>query len=168
MHVVALPGRRIETEAWLRSLLVAAGFPESDVIRYRHWVTDAEASVAFEAECLAKQSPEFVIAKSLGTVIAATAFCLHEFRPTAAVLIGTPYSAIESSDLQLLQRFAAGVETLFIQQTEDPGGSAARLHTALNVSSNDVAAVPGDDHLYSDTAALVAIIQRWKKQQADD
>ena len=91
MHVTALPGRRSETEAWLRSVLVAAGFPEAVVTRYRHWDTEVEANVAFEAARLANQSPPLVIAKSLGTVIAATAFCLHKFRPTGAVLIGTPH-----------------------------------------------------------------------------
>jgi hypothetical protein len=166
MQVVALPGRRIETGGWLKSVLVTAGFPESDVIRYRHWTTDDEASVAFEATRLANQSPELVIAKSLGTVIAATAFCLHGFRPAAAVLIGTPYAAIESNDLQCLQRFAAGVLTLFIQQSDDPGGSAARLHAVLGIASDGVVAVPGNDHLYSDTNALGAIIRRWNKQQS--
>jgi hypothetical protein len=165
MHVTALPGRRSETEAWLRSLLVAAGLPEASVVRYRHWDTDVEASGAFEAARLANQSPQLVIAKSLGTVIAATAFCLHEYRPTAAVLIGTPYAALESSDLHFLQQFAAGVETLFIQQSEDPGGSAAQLRTALQLARGEVAAVPGDDHLYSDTTALAAVLRRWIKQQ---
>ena len=127
MHVTALPGRRSETEAWLRSVLVAAGFPEAVVTRYRHWDTEVEANVAFEAARLANQSPPLVIAKSLGTVIAATAFCLHKFRPTGAVLIGTPYAALESGDLRFLQQFSAAVETLFIQQSEDPGGSAAEL-----------------------------------------
>lgn len=136
MHVTALPGRRSETEAWLRSVLVAAGFPEAVVTRYRHWDTEVEANVAFEAARLANQSPPIVIAKSLGTVIAATAFCLHNFRPTGAVFIGTPYAALESGDLRFLRQFSAAVETLFIQQSEDPGGRLQNwlLHFTLYVA----------------------------------
>ena len=165
MNVTALPGRRSETEAWLRSVLVAAGFPEAVVTRYRHWDTEIEASVAFEAARLANQSPPLVIAKSLGTVIAATAFCLHKFRPAAAVLIGTPYAALESSDLRFLQQFSAAVKTLFIQQSEDPGGSAAELAAALHLACGEVVAIPGDDHMYSDSTALAGVIRRWSKQE---
>jgi len=166
MQVIALPGRRVETEVWLKSLLAAAGFPKADLTRYRHWDSDAEASVAFEAARLIGQSPNLVIAKSFGTVVAATAFCVHGFRPATAVLIGTPYAAVDRNDLTFLQRFAAGTKTLFIQQDQDPGGSAVALHGALSIAADTVATVPGDDHIYSDTAALAAIVQRWNKQLA--
>jgi hypothetical protein len=165
MQVVALPGRRSETEPWLRDLLLAAGLPDSGVVRYRHWNSDAEASVSFEAALLSNQAPQLVVAKSLGTVIAATAFGHHGFRPAAAVLVGTPFQAIAAEDLRLLQKFAGGVETLFIQQTEDPGGSAAELHDALQLTRGQVVAVPGSDHLYSDTSALVNALRPWAAQQ---
>lgn len=74
MQVTALPGRRSETEAWLRSLLVAAELPDAGIVRYRHWDTNVEVSAPFEAARLANQAPQLVIAKSLGTVVAATAF----------------------------------------------------------------------------------------------
>lgn len=164
MHIVALPGRRVETETWLKSLLVASRYPDVQVTHYRHWDAGAEASVAFEAARLSNLSPQLVVAKSLGTIIAAAAFSLHEFRPASAILIGTPYSAIVNSDLHLLREFAADVETLFIQQTEDPGGSAAQLATALQVNRGEVVEVPGSDHLYSDIDALAKIFQRWTKQ----
>jgi hypothetical protein len=144
MLITALSGRRIETEAWLKGLLVEAKYPEAKVTRYRHWDIDAEASVAFEAARLATQSPQLVIAKSLGTVIAATAFNLNE--------------------VQFLRRFAASVNTLFIQQEQDPGGSADSLAAALQVNRREVVEVPGNDHLYSDTAALASILGHWTKQ----
>jgi hypothetical protein len=161
MEVVGLPGRRSETEPWLRDLLLAAGLPDSGIVRYRHWDSGAEASVSFEAALLSDKAPRLVVAKSLGTVIAATAFAHHRFRPAAAVLVGTPFQAIAVEDLRLLRNFARGVETLFIQQTEDPGGSAAALHDALQLTRGHVAAVPGRDHLYSDTSVLVNAIRSW-------
>ena len=40
MQVVALPGRRSETEPWMHDLLLAAGLPDSGVVRYRRWNSD--------------------------------------------------------------------------------------------------------------------------------
>lgn len=167
MLITALAGRSVETETWMKSLLGAANYPDAEVTRYRHWDTNAEASVAFEAARLASQSPQLVIAKSLGTVIAATAFCLHAFRPAFAVFIGTPYAALADNEVQFLRHFAASVNTLFIQQAEDPGGHAIYLGSALQVKRGEVVGVAGDDHLYADTAVLASILRRWTRQQVD-
>lgn len=162
MQVLALPGRRVETEAWLKKLLVAAQIPDAEVTRYRHWDTDADAAVAFEAERLSDWMPRLVIAKSFGTVVAATAHCLHQFQPAFGIFIGTPYAVLEDEEVHLLQRFSADVETLFIHQAEDPGGSAAQLSTALQLRLGEVVEVPGNDHLYLDTGALAVIVRRWE------
>ncbi len=164
MHITALSGRRIESEAWLNALLAASNYPEVVVTRYRHWETGAEADVAFEAARLANQAPQLVIAKSLGTVIAASAFCQYEFHPTKAIFIGAPYAAIGHGESQFLRRFAASIDTLFVQQAQDPGGSAAGLATSLQLSRGEVVEVPGSDHLYSDTNALALILCRWIKK----
>ena len=164
MEVIALPGRRQETESWLRSVLIAAALPVDAIVRYRHWDAPVAADVEFEAERLFKQTPALLVAKSLGTAIAARAFGHHQFRPKAGVLIGTPYRALDPADAALLRQFVEGVQTLFIQQVDDPGGSASRLAATLELTRGEVIAVPGSDHMYTDTAALAAIIQRWKKR----
>jgi hypothetical protein len=64
MLMTALSGRRVETEAWMKSLLVAARLPDVEITRYRHWETDVEASVAYESSRLTNRSPQLVIAKS--------------------------------------------------------------------------------------------------------
>jgi hypothetical protein len=161
MRTIALPGRHPQTEAWLRSLLRAAGLPVDELIRYRHWSSAVEASAAAEAERLADAAPSLVVAKSFGTVVAATAFDRHNFRPAGAVLIGTPYEAIAAEDLELLRRLARGLPTLFIQQSDDPGGPASRLATTLDVPDGAVAEVPGDDHLYQDVASVSLLIRTW-------
>lgn len=164
MHVIALPGRNPQTEVWLRSVLMESALPSDGIIRYRHWDSAVDADADIEAQRLDNLSPALVVAKSLGTVIAARAFCIHQFRPRAAILIGTPYSANNPEDLVCLQQLAEGVETLFIQQVEDPGGPASQLATSLRLSRSEVAAVPGNDHLYTDITVLAAIIQRWKEK----
>lgn len=161
MQVAGLAGRHPETESWLRSVLLAAKLPAEGITRYRHWDADVEASVSFEAQRLDGFAPALVVAKSFGTRIAAAAFVRHKFRPRAAVLIGTPYQAVEGGDLVLLQQFANGVPTLFIQQVQDPGGSSAQLAISLQLSGAEVVQVPGNDHMYSDTAAVAEIIVQW-------
>ena len=161
MQVIGLAGRRSDTELWLRALLRAVGLPDGGVVRYRHWSSDVDASVPFEAAHLHDQAPQLVIAKSLGTVIAATAFAQHGFRPAAAALVGTPFQAVAPEDLRLLQQFARGVDTIFIQQIDDPGGPAAALHDALQLTRGQVAAIPGNDHAYADTAAMVNVLRPW-------
>ncbi len=165
MQLVALPGRSNGTEAWLRSVLAAAELPDDGVVRYRHWETDVEPDVEFEASRLTGQTPQLVVAKSLGTIVAATAFDLHKFRPRAAILIGMPYQPLPSVERRLVQQLAQGISTLFIQQVEDPGGSAAELRGALGLTNNEVVAVPGADHLYSDTSALGAIVKQWMQNR---
>jgi alpha-beta hydrolase superfamily lysophospholipase len=165
MDVVALPGRSRETEVWLNSLLRAAHHPAAKVIRYRHWDTDVEADVAFEAKRLYEESPQLVVAKSLGTVIAATAHGSNKFRPAFAVFIGTPFAALQEQDIRLLRQFAAAVPTLFIQQAQDPGGPAGELAGALQLRSGNVVEVPGNDHLYLDIDALAGIMRNWEEQQ---
>ena len=142
MQVAGLAGRHPETESWLRSVLLAAKLPAEGITRYRHWDADVEASVSFEAQRLGGFAPALVVAKSFGTRIAAAAFVRHKFRPRAAVLIGTPYQAVEGGDLVLLQQFANGVPTLFIQQVQDPGGSSAQLAICFNFGA-EVVQVPG-------------------------
>lgn len=159
MQVTALPGRNARTEAWLLALLTATPLPTDGLVRYRHWTSDAEASVEVEAGDLQGLAPDLVIAKSFGTVVASTAFVDHGFRPAAAVLIGTPFAALGATEVSKLKAFARDVDTLFIQQTADPGGASSALAGALELTRGEVADVPGDDHLYTDVDLLARLIR---------
>lgn len=161
MQVVALAGRHAQTESWLRSVLAAVPLPDEGLLRYRHWTGEGEASVEDEAKRLATLSPDLVVAKSFGTVVASRAFVAHGFRPRAAVLVGTPYAALDADAVQALRELAGAVETLFIQQTADPGGPASRLSATLGLTRGEVAEVPGDDHLYHDIDALMRPFRAW-------
>jgi hypothetical protein len=161
MQVVALAGRNAQTESWLRSVLAAAALSDARVLKYRHWTSDAEADVGFEASLLANLSPDLVVAKSFGTAVAATAYRSATFRPKAAVFIGTPFLAAGEEGLSDLIEFAQNIETLFIQQSEDPGGSASALTSALSLMRGTVKAVPGSDHLYQDVGLVASLIRSW-------
>lgn len=163
MQLIALPGRNEQTDAWLRSLLTDSRLRSEGIVRYRHWDSAIDADADFEAQRLAGLSPDLVIAKSFGTVVAATAFRSHHFRPQRAILIGAPFSALDPGDLVNLRRLAEGAETLFIQQAEDPGGAASQLGGALRLSQANVVIVPGSDHAYKEVTVLADIIRDWIK-----
>jgi hypothetical protein len=171
MKVIGLPGRTPETKEWIQQLLTAAGFPEADIAHYSHWERQHEGEVDLprwnslvtqEAERLQGQSDCLVVAKSFGTLVAALAFELTSFRPSAAIFIGTPLRSLSSDQLQLYGNVANHVPLLFIQQSLDPGGSYAELHAKVRTFSHAGAAeVPGSDHLYSDISKLVDVIRPW-------
>jgi hypothetical protein len=163
MQIVALAGRNAQTESWLRSVLSAAALPDDGVVQYRHWASNAEANVDFEADLLANLSPDLVVAKSFGTAVAAAAYRSARFRPKAAVFVGTPFLAAGNEGRSNLLEFARNVETLFIQQQADPGGSASILPSALNLNQGKVEEVPGSDHLYLDVELVASLIRGWKR-----
>jgi hypothetical protein len=126
-----------------------------------HWTDGNEASLAKEARRLAGLHPDVVLAKSFGANVAALAFDQNQFRPGRVILIGTPYLAVSTHELTLLRRLARANPVKFIQQAQDPGGPASQLALTLGVREDSVAAVPGNDHMYTDIKRLSAIIREW-------
>lgn len=146
----------------MRALLVATGFPQAEIVRYRHWDHSVAPDVSYEAGRLRNRVARLVVAKSLGTLVAASAFGSCSFRPDAAILIGTPVRNLGAEHLRLYGNLADQVPTLFIQQTTDLVGSYADLCAKVRTFARaEVAEVPGSDHLYGDTSELVAVIKPW-------
>jgi hypothetical protein len=150
----------------MHNLLLTIGLPDAKVAHYRHWDMDVDADVAYEAECLRDRAVQLVVAKSLGTQIAAHAFKHSGFRPRAAVLIGTVIVDADGAMLELFRHLADRIPVLFIQQSADPGGSYADLSRLVAESARaEASEVPGDDHAYEDLSALAAIIRPWLSAQ---
>lgn len=163
MELLGLPGRNPETEAWMAALLDALHDRGGRTIHYRHWDDGSEPDVTGEAHRLSGLEPDLVVAKSMGTLVAATAFRGHDFRPGAVVLIGSPVGHLPESTLALYTELADAVPTLFIQQEEDFTGPFRSVEAlAARCDRAEAAAVPGSDHVYADVAALVALIERWR------
>ncbi len=167
MKLIALPGRDQATEPWLAEIirLVATSGDTVDQLHYRHWDEPGEPDVVHEASRIADSQCDLVIAKSLGTLIALTAFQQSRFRPDRAVFIGIPFKHYSAEHLQLLREFAVATPALFIQQTADITGR----FDALNASYADIAEiveVPGNDHFYGDVEQLKKLISTWLAQAA--
>jgi len=162
-QVLGLPGRNPETEAWLAGLLAALDAPDANGIHYAHWDDGGEPDVELEARRLARLKPQLVVAKSMGTLVASTAFDLHEFRPERAVLIGTPVGHLPASAVARLTALADATPTLFIQQQDDITGSFAEIDAVVSgCARGTTVSVPGSDHVYADVEQLASLIQRWR------
>jgi len=162
MKVIGLPGRNKETEEWLHRLLASLALGAAEVVRYRYWGGDTDPDIMHETEALRGRAVDLVVAKSMGTIVATTAYSSVSFQPTWAVLIGSPVAG-SSPELQALYRgLAEEIPTLFIQQTSDFTGTFAQLKAIVEGCSNaHLVEVPGKDHLYADTAAIASVIAAW-------
>ena len=161
MHAIALAGRHPDTASWMHSLLSLIGLSADSLLRYRHWDGTHEASIEYEANLLSELRTDLLIAKSFGTHVAALAHQQNDFRPRAAILIGTPISQMSDRELSRLRSFVANQPTLFIQQDADPGGGAASLKAIMRLQNANLVAVAGSDHLYNNVAELAAIVLEW-------
>ncbi len=162
MKILGIPGVKIETKEWMKSLFSALGENsfESKVHLYRHWSDNIEADIDYEASCLEDFSVDLVIAKSLGTLITTLAFASFNFEPKAAVLIGSPLKRHGLDNFGLLKSFVESVPTHFIQQTSDFNGSFEQLRKIVQPYQNAIVTeIPGDDHIYGDIDELQKIIQ---------
>ena len=115
MKLLGLPGVKSETKEWLQALLSALQETPFDfeIAQYRQWSGDHNPDMNHEASCLAESSVDFVIAKSLGTIISTCAFNSHNFRPRKAVFIGSPVQRHSADNFALLSKFVTSVPTVW-------------------------------------------------------
>ncbi len=167
MKLIALPGQNQATEPWLAEIVgrVTTGEDTVDQLHYRHWDEPGAPDVAHEASRIADSQCDLVIAKSLGTLIALTAFQQSGFRPGRAVFIGIPFNHYSADYLRLLREFAAATPALFIQQTADVTGRFDALSDKY-ADVAEVVEVPGSDHFYGDVEQLYELISAWLTQAA--
>ena len=167
MKIIGLPGRNQETDGWLNELLALLALGEYEVVRYRHWADGAEPNIAHEMEALRGRAADLVVAKSMGTIVATTAYRSASFRPARAVLIGSPIGQSTPELQALYSALAEGIPTLFIQQTADFTGTFVQLESIVRgCAHGQLAEVPGNDHAYRDTAGLASIISSWVSANA--
>ncbi len=160
---LCFPGNHPATEPWLRDLVGSLSLPDlaSRVLRYAHWDGSRGPDVDREAGQVRGLRPELAIAKSLGTELLSYAHEHHEFRPSRAVLIGTPVARFDAGQLERLRRLLAAVPVLLIQQTKDVAGSCALLRESLVLPETcRLEEVPGSDHVYA-SGVVNPLIEAW-------
>lgn len=160
MKVLILGGNSPHHRDWIRQLgahLEGAGH-EVLLHDYHHWTTgESLADVDYELEQLAArmegQGDYVVIAKSIGTVIAALGVGRGILTPSRCVLLGIPYDGIAGETPGFDDSLRQLPRTVVIQNEHDPFGTAdvvaAHLETVQNTAVTLVR-TPGDTHDYLD------------------
>jgi hypothetical protein len=159
-----LPGRDEATQAWLQALFDELGGADLQcrVQRYGFWDSGAPVDIEPEAARAAATAADCVVAKSLGTLVALTAWAGHGLRPQRSVFIGTPIAHYQAQQLALLRGYCNAGGVLFIQQTDDVTGKFAAIDAlAGKLPGCAVLEVAGSDHRYDDIAASGATIAGW-------
>lgn len=130
MDIIILGGNSPRHKQWVRDLREVL-LPHADavtIIDYLHWETGAaQADIETEIDRLAshaQRSDEYIlVAKSIGTVIAALAQQRGVVRPEACVYLGVPLETARYEGV----RFDILPKTTFIQNVHDPLGSSEQL-----------------------------------------
>ncbi len=158
MKILGLPGKNQATCTWLQTVL--AGLSQDLMIQeYDCWHSqDAELDLALESSKAQQANPDIVVAKSIGTLVALSAFTE---KPVKAIFLGVPLGVYSDSEIAALRTFASEREILFIQQEADPAGPSKQLISLLD--DVVVQTVPGDDHNYEDVELIRNSIKQWNK-----
>lgn len=169
MNVLLLGGNSPRHYEWIRELGDALERAGHSVILhdYAHWQSgEALANVQSEITSLrtamSNQRDYVVVAKSIGTVIAALAVAQGALHPRKCILLGTPISGIAGETAAFAPSLAALPRTTFVQNEYDPFGSADQLDALLEAthpSSYELIVVPGNaTHDYIDYELIEKLV----------
>jgi len=162
MKLLALPGKNKATYQWFSNLLkhINIDAATTAIQEYDCWLTsEEELNLAVESEKAKASKPDIIMAKSIGTIVALTAFA-ESAKDKKFVFIGTPIHLYNAEWLNALKKLSFESDVLFIQQRFDRTASAEDLGSVLGQACT-VTEVPGSDHLYNDIGALSKAINSW-------
>lgn len=161
MKVLILGGNSKRHYAWNRQIRDALEQHGHKVILhdYSHWESDApiadiESEIA-AVEMITKDVQDYaIVAKSIGTVIAALAASRGSLSPSRLLFLGVPYMGIAGEVAEFLPSLTSLPQTVFIQNQQDPYGNAEGLQELLNIhhpKTYELVVVPDNDtHDYID------------------
>lgn len=167
MNALLLPGNSKRHAEWAQALNEAL-VPYCDSVhtqQYRHWQTGEDrADVDYEigvAQTKAKDlSPYVVIAKSIGTVIAAEGTANGALHPEKLILMGIPIKGGASTESFRAWLRETNIPITIIQNTSDPLGTFLEAKNAFDDLGVHIsfAELPGDTHDYLDFNAVAKLI----------
>jgi len=167
MNALILPGNSLRHREWGKDLAVAVTplFGTVHMHEYRHWDTgEPEADTDYELEQLQKLTAlggYVIIAKSIGTVIAAIGIERGVLTPTHCLFMGIPLNVVDQLKLDFADMMK-NLPSTVIQNTSDPYGSFADVSTQLmsptNAGSFSLIENPGDTHDYLDFDQIKQLI----------
>ncbi len=167
MNILGLPGKNDATGPWMEKILSGVSSQNDVVVTqyYKAWqVPGSEIDEFLELKLAADFRPHLLVAKSMGSIIAILGASTGKLVPEKCVLIGVPVDSLREDEKSALSSWsAAGVNTLFIQQSADLTGSYQNLADVVSPSPNvTFVEIDGSDHVYGDTEQIAEIINDWQ------
>ena len=167
MNALLLPGNSSRHGEWIESLklAVAPRFQHTETQHYRHWQAggkqaDIDYEIGVAQSKVERLEPYIIIAKSIGTAIAAKGVVDEKLKPEKLVLLGVPINGGVPKDLFSRWLQVIDVQIVFVQNTGDPLGSFSDVRAAFADKSSSVSFVelPGETHDYLDFSSIAKLI----------
>lgn len=163
--LAVLPGRDRSTADEMATLVRLAGL-KAEVAAYSFWAGDhGDPDLSAAVSALARKSPKYVIAKSIGSLITMLARRGCEWDLRAALFLGVPVNRLRHERrMDLLLDHCRRTPTLIIQRRGDPTGSFAELaHEVAGATDAVLLELPGDTHDYADVEAAATLRDWWRE-----
>jgi predicted alpha/beta-hydrolase family hydrolase len=132
---------------------------------YRHWESgedwaDVDYEISVAVNRVANLNPYIIIAKSIGTAIAAKGSYDQVLKPAKLILLGVPIKGGVSGESFHEWLRDIEVPVIIVQNAEDPMGSFAEVKEAFEDTGSNIAFVelPGNTHDYLDFDAVAKLI----------
>jgi len=172
MHLVIIPGNSKQyNEEWLYTSQKHFKdlFESVTTHYYKHWKEGTEdIDIEHEVNALAKKvsklAGDYVIyAKSAGTVVTIKAVVDGKVAPSKCIFVGSPFGWAKKEDQRFDKYFTNyDVDTLFIQQTDDPFFAHKDLEEFLdksNVKDYRLVEVDGNNHAYDNYSKIKTMLK---------
>jgi len=166
MNALLLPGNSPRHAEWIEALkdAVSSQFEVTKTQHYAHWQTgeqwaNVEHEINVSKEKVASLEPYVIIAKSIGTVIAAKGTASQVLQPEKLILLGVPIKG--GADIETFLAFLQKIKipVIIVQNTADPFGSFADVKSVFQGAGPHTSFIelPGDTHDYLDFSAITRI-----------
>lgn len=167
MNILILGGNSKHHYDWVRELAKALKSGKRKVVflDYKHWQTDGSILIDDEINSAAELGDELgeyiVVAKSVGTIITALGVADGKLKPAGCLLLGMPLTIIKEYYPDFADKLTSLPRTVYLQNAEDPYGSAEMLEEYLEDKSPadyHMVTVPGDTHDYVNYTSIGEIV----------
>ncbi|MEI6850752.1 MAG: hypothetical protein WCK26_02170 [Candidatus Saccharibacteria bacterium] len=168
--IILLGGNNSSNAIWLNELGASLSVMyDIHILRYKHWdLNDVEIDFDIEKKRLRSyikkcKKPYYFVAKSAGAILAMKCIADDTLSPKQCVFIGTPIEWATEKGIEYLSLLGQNkVDTLYIQATSDPMGSADKLKAIIG-DRPSLARFKSDNHYYEDIQYLFDTIANFLK-----
>lgn len=166
MNALLLPGNSSRHGEWVEELKDALSpqFQTVTTQHYRHWQkaedwADIEYEMGVADEKARDLQPYVIVAKSIGTVIAARGVANGMLYPEKIVLLGVPVKGGAQADEFARTLKHIPIPVVIVQNSADPLGSFIEVRGAFEDISDGLSFVelPGETHDYLDFEAIAKL-----------